>query len=241
VRIRWSRVATAGAEGAISRRPAPRTLLKGGCVAAAVAALVALSIPALASGGTVTYDACVSKAGALKIVSASAKCPAGQSKISWNNTGAQGPAGKAGPAGKTGAAGKTGPAGPQGLTGPQGLAGPQGLTGPQGAQGAQGAQGPAGPQGEPGGSTWAIVSSSGTILFSSPSWGSNTITHTSTGVYCITPGAQAFWATPQVTGADPIVADNDGGSCEGSTSTLFLFDSKTGAPTDDEFTVFLAP
>jgi hypothetical protein len=217
VRIRWSRAAMAGDKEAIPRRPVPRALLSGGCVAAVVVALVAVGVPALASGGTVTYHACVSKAGALKIVSASAKCAAGQSKISWNNTGPQGPAGKPGPAG------------------------PQGLTGAHGAQGAQGAQGPAGPQGQPGGSTWAIVSSSGAILFSSPSWGSNTITHTSTGVYCITPGAAAFWATPQATGADPIVADNDGGSCQGSTSTLFLFDSKTGSPTDDEFTVFLAP
>jgi hypothetical protein len=234
----------AGAKEAIRRRPVPRALVVGGCVAAAVAALVASGVPALASGKTVTYDACVSKAGALKIVSASAKCPAGQSKISWNNAGVQGPAGKTGPSGATGPAGKTGPAGAQGPAGATGAAGatgpagPQGLTGPQGSPGAPG---PAGPQGEPGGSTWAIVSSSGTILFSSPSWGSNTITHSGTGVYCITPGTAAFWAIPQATGSDPIVANNDGGSCEGSESTLFLFDSKTGAPTDDEFTVFLTP
>lgn len=210
----------AGNKEAIPRRPTPRALLKGGCVAGAVAAFLALGIPALASSGSVTFHACVSKAGALRIVSASAKCPAGQSKISWNNAGPQGPVGKAGPAGP---------------------AGSQGIQGAQGAQGAQGTQGPAGPQGEPGGSTWAIVSSSGTILFSSPSWSSNTITHLSTGVYCITPGAAAFWAIPQGTGADPIVADNAGGSCQGSESTLFLFDTKTGAPTDDEFTVFLTP
>lgn len=220
MRIRWSRAAMAGNKEPIQRRPAPRALLKGGCVAGAAAALLALGIPAEASSGSVTYHACVSKAGAPRIVSASAKCPAGQSKISWNNAGPQGPAGKAGHAG---------PAGPQGTQGPQGIQGPQGT------------QGPTGPQGQPGGSTWAIVSSSGTVLFSSPSWSPNTITHISTGVYCVTPGTAAFWAIPQGTGADPIVADNAGGSCQGSESTVFLFDTKTGAPTDDEFTVFLAP
>jgi hypothetical protein len=255
VRIRWGGAAATGVKEAIPRRRGRRSLLYGGGVAVAVAALTAFGMPALASGGTVTYDACVSKAGAIKIVSAAAKCPAGQSKISWNNTGPQGPAGKAGPAGPAGLAGPAGPqgrtgprgaqgaqgaAGPQGPGGPQGAAGPQGPAGPAGPQGPAGPAGPAGPQGQPGGSTWAIVSSSGAILFSSPSWGSNTITHTGTGVYCITPGAAAFLAIPQISGSDPIVANNAGGSCQGSESTLFLFDTKTGAAVDDEFTVFLA-
>jgi hypothetical protein len=56
-------------------------------------------------------------------------CPKGTTAISWNQTGAQGPAG---PAGATGPAGQAGPAGATGLTGPQGPAGPAGATGPAG-------------------------------------------------------------------------------------------------------------
>lgn len=57
-------------------------------------------------------------------------CPAGNSQLTWNQTGPQGPAGP------TGATGPQGPTGDTGATGPQG---PQGDTGPQGSQG------PAGP------------------------------------------------------------------------------------------------
>jgi hypothetical protein len=81
-------------------------------------------------------------------------------------------------------------------------------------------------------------------LISSPSWGSNTITQVSTGTYCISPGADAFWAIPGFTGGDPVVADNAGGSSgcpQDTVSTLFLYDTKTGALVNDSFTVFLAP
>lgn len=66
-------------------------------------------------------------------------CQAGQTLITWNQTG---PAGPPGPKGDTGAAGATGPQGPQGTTGPQGAVGPAGPQGPKGDPGATGAPGP---------------------------------------------------------------------------------------------------
>ena len=83
----------------------------------------------------------------LNLSSASATCPLGQQKISWNIKGgramraAQGPRGNTGPQGDTGATGTTGPQGPIGPAGPQG---------PKGDTGATGATGPPGPQGPPG-------------------------------------------------------------------------------------------
>lgn len=92
-----------------------------------------------AHAATVTYYACVTTAtGAIDIVSKTATCKAGQTKISWNQ------AGPAGPAGPKGATGATGPAGPKGAAGATGPAGPKGATGATGAQGPQGPQGPAG-------------------------------------------------------------------------------------------------
>ena len=82
--------------------------------------------PAIASAGarSVTYYACVNaRTGVIKVVSKSARCRAGQHKISWNNVGPQGPAG---PQGAQGSQGPTGPTGPQGAQGPQGQHGPPG-------------------------------------------------------------------------------------------------------------------
>lgn len=73
-----------------------------GCVAvaAALCAAVVPAIGAVAASRTVTYYACVARrTGALKVVSASARCAAGQHKISWNNIG---PAGPRGPRGRPG-------------------------------------------------------------------------------------------------------------------------------------------
>ena len=88
-----------------------------------------------------------------------AACQAGQTLITWSQTGPQGPQGpqgEVGPAGPAGTAGPPGVQGPQGLSGPQGpkgdtgaagLPGPQGPTGPVGADGPQGPTGPQGPAG----------------------------------------------------------------------------------------------
>jgi hypothetical protein len=73
----------------------------------AVVGAIALLTPAAASAaGATTIYACVSKKnGAMRIVSAKAKCKRGEHKLSW---GASGPAGPAGPAGAPGAPGAPG-------------------------------------------------------------------------------------------------------------------------------------
>jgi len=94
--------------GPADRRPDPgyrrlrRRLWLASC-AAGVAGLLAGAIPALALAGSgpVVFHACVtSKNGAIRIVSASARCAAGQHKIFWN---------QAGPRGRTGPKGAPGP------------------------------------------------------------------------------------------------------------------------------------
>jgi Collagen triple helix repeat (20 copies) len=74
----------------------------------------------------------------LNLTSAGARCPNGESKISWTAAGTRGPRGADGRTGPSGAAGPQGPAGAAGSTGPQGPAGAAGSTGPQGPSGATG-------------------------------------------------------------------------------------------------------
>lgn len=94
----WCARLVTAAPGSRSQRPWLKRLwlqrlLLGACLIV-VAVLAGAAIPALAGGKSVTFYACVtSKTGAIKIVSKSARCHAGQHKISWNNAGPQGPAG----------------------------------------------------------------------------------------------------------------------------------------------------
>jgi len=67
--------------------------------------------------------------GLLRIVSAGTTCGPGETAISWNQSGPQGP---------QGAKGTTGPQGAQGPQGAKGTTGPQGAQGPQGANGVLG-------------------------------------------------------------------------------------------------------
>jgi hypothetical protein len=95
----WRARLLAAAPGSRSQRLWLRRLFIGVCLMV-VAVVAGAAIPALAGGKTVTFHACVTnRTGAIKIVSKSARCRAGQHKISWNNTGPQGPAGAPGPAG----------------------------------------------------------------------------------------------------------------------------------------------
>jgi len=88
-------------------------------------AMILASMPA--SAAVVTYYGCVSNStGAITIVSKTTVCKAGFTKINWNQTGPQGPAGPKGLTGATGPKGATGATGPQGI---QGIAGPQGPAG----------------------------------------------------------------------------------------------------------------
>ncbi|GAA4583625.1 hypothetical protein GCM10023194_21470 [Planotetraspora phitsanulokensis] len=127
-----------------------------------VLAVGALTGSLLTVGGMATASAapapviyaCVDKATrAARIVSASTKCRATETRTSWNQKGLQGPRGATGPKGATGAKGTTGP---RGATGP---AGPKGATGPAGPQGATGARGPAGPPGTAGAPDIQIIQS----------------------------------------------------------------------------------
>jgi hypothetical protein len=113
-------------------------------------AAIASSGPVDASGvvhGCYTNQA-VNGSHVFVLQDAGTTCPKGTTAISWNQTGATGPAG---PAGSTGATGATGPQGPIGLTGATGAAGSTGPTGLTGLAGPAGSTGPAG--------TGAIVSS----------------------------------------------------------------------------------
>src|SRR5258708_3471398 len=90
-------------------------------------------------------------------------CQAGQTLISWNQTGPPGPQGAVGPQGPkgdtggVGAQGAPGPVGATGAAGPTGQSGPQGPQGLKGDTGATGATGPAGPIG-PSGAAGAVGS-----------------------------------------------------------------------------------
>jgi hypothetical protein len=75
------------------------------------------------AGGAIS--ACVLKDGTLYITS-TGMCKKGETLLTWNITGPQGPIGPAGPTGPEGQAGPQGPAGQAGPTGPAGQAGPQG-------------------------------------------------------------------------------------------------------------------
>jgi BclA C-terminal domain/Collagen triple helix repeat (20 copies) len=99
-----------------------------------------------ASGGRLY--ACVTAAfHTLNLSSASATCPNGQQKISWNVKGERGPKGARGLKGNTGATGATGATGDTGATGAPGPKGDTGATGAQGAKGDTGATGATGPPG----------------------------------------------------------------------------------------------
>jgi Collagen triple helix repeat (20 copies) len=119
-----------------------------------------LGTAAMAAPISTQVSACVnSTTGAVRIVSSTALCVAGETGMAWalvGPTGIQGPAGATGaagpigPAGATGAAGPIGPAGATGVAGPIGPAGATGAAGPIGPAGATGAAGPVGPAGATG-------------------------------------------------------------------------------------------
>ncbi|WP_281286519.1 hypothetical protein [Herbidospora galbida] len=99
---------------------------------------------ASSAADTVIYACVNKKTRYARIVNATTKCRATETKVTW---GGQGPQGPAGLQGMTGA---TGPQGPKGQTGPQGPKGQTGVAGPQGAKGETGPAGPQGPKGETG-------------------------------------------------------------------------------------------
>ena len=143
-----------------------------------VAAAGGVAYATSSSGGGVIHGCYDARTGALRVIDPGGKCTAGETALSWNQTGPRGDTGRQGPkgatgatgpaglkgdtgatgpadpAGPTGATGATGPAGPAGgatgATGPTGPAGPTGATGATGPTGPTGATGPAGPKGDTG-------------------------------------------------------------------------------------------
>jgi len=112
-----------------------------------LAGIGAAAYAALQDGKGVIH-ACVDGKGATRIIDVSVDaCRKGETAISWNQTGPQGPAGANGTPGAQGAPGLQGAPGPAGAAGPAGAGGPPGAQGVQGPQGATGPQGPAGPSG----------------------------------------------------------------------------------------------
>jgi len=119
-----------------------------------------LGTAAMAAPIATQVNACVnSTTGAVRIVSSTTLCVAGETGTSWALVGPAGPVGPAGgpgaagpvgPAGAPGAAGAVGPVGAPGAAGPVGPAGAPGTAGPVGPAGAAGAAGPVGPAGAPG-------------------------------------------------------------------------------------------
>lgn len=95
------------------------------CVLGALGASVAVA----GSAEAATYYACVKKkGGAIRIVSAKAKCKRSERKISFNSAGAPGRNGRNGVNGKNGLAGKNGVNGVNGAKGETGSAGPGATT-----------------------------------------------------------------------------------------------------------------
>lgn len=87
----------------------------------------AVSTPKAAS--SIIYGCAAKSSGAMRLVSATTKCPTSENHVFWAQTGPPGAAGKAGPVGATGKAGTpgaTGAAGSKGDTGAQGATGPAG-------------------------------------------------------------------------------------------------------------------
>ncbi|MGP0101927.1 MAG: hypothetical protein ACLPUT_09975 [Solirubrobacteraceae bacterium] len=90
-----------------SRIPAVRPKTFIGTSAAAIVLLALAAAPA--AGAATTIYACVSKkSGAMRIVSAKAKCRHGERKLSWSSTGPAGPAGAPGAPGAAGVPGANG-------------------------------------------------------------------------------------------------------------------------------------
>ena len=90
--------------------------------------LLACLLPFVGSANAQQINACVDSKGKVTIVS-TASCPSGETLLTWNISGPQGPQGLQGIQGPQGVQGLQGPIGLTGITGP---VGPQGATGPQG-------------------------------------------------------------------------------------------------------------
>jgi hypothetical protein len=76
---------------------------------------------ALAASKTKTIAVCADKATGVLHLKTHGQCKSGQTRVTWNQQGPQGPQGAQGPQGVHGAQGPQGPPGPQGVQGPAGV------------------------------------------------------------------------------------------------------------------------
>lgn len=173
-----------------------RKYVVGGVVGVLAAGGIATGVASasIPSGGVIT-GCYKNSTGVLSLLdtSRSSSCPAGSTKIKWNQSGVRGAPGlpgARGPAGSPGAKGATGPTGPTGATGP---------AGPQGASGSVGPVGPAGTARdagavEPNGTRGVVLYPSGLRgwLAVAP------LSNFSTGTYCLTPDATSTAANTTV-------------------------------------------
>jgi hypothetical protein len=97
--------------------------------------LLASAAPSGTSASTVIRGCYFPNAAYIRVLTGSQTCRAGETALSWNQTGPTGPQGAAGAAGPTGAPGVAGPAGSTGPAGTAGVPGPAGPVGPAGAAG----------------------------------------------------------------------------------------------------------
>jgi hypothetical protein len=123
--------------------------------AAKLFALIALLLALVATtAGAATTSvklyACVTPSfKTLNLTTAKAKCPKGQSKVSWNVQGPRGPKGAPGSDGTSGTGGKDGTSGPAGAKGDKGDSGAAGAKGDTGTAGPTGSTGATGADGTP--------------------------------------------------------------------------------------------
>jgi type VI secretion system secreted protein Hcp len=103
-----------------------RRLIIGAALVAVLAVAGTTYAFAASRAATQTINACVDRAGQLRLVSSPANCRKDETAVSWNTVG---PVGATGATGAAGATGATGIAGATGATGPAGRDGRDGVSG----------------------------------------------------------------------------------------------------------------
>ena len=151
--------------------------------------------------------------GQLRVIDAQAgeSCKNNETRVTWSQTGPQGPPGPQGAAGPAGPPGTQGEPGPQGEPGAPGPPGVPGAPGPQGEPGPQGDRGPAGPNLIASG----IVASNGVVFATQGPV--PTVTHVASGQYgiSITLGQRCPVPTLSPYQNSDVISWGYGGGCGG--------------------------
>jgi len=94
-----------------------RLAIGAALVAVLAAAATTCALAASGASTTQTINACVDRAGQVRLVAVAGNCRRDETAVSWNTVGPQGPQGVQGVAGRDGRDGQPGPAGPAGPAG----------------------------------------------------------------------------------------------------------------------------